>query len=257
MRRMEGDSITAATQRVYDAIARRNPSLAFLNYGYDEPSAPPEEMDEAEVFAASQRLYDAVLHGLPHDATVLEVGCGRGAGAAFVLATRPIRTYVGLDLSPEHVRLCRSRLGSDPKAHFAIADARRLPVRSASFDAAYSIEAAQHFEDRPQFYGEVARVLRPAGRLFLGSIWRTGELEAPDTITGGRLRLVSHEDITPQVVRSLARSSVVRRRIVESLALPDHLTPVLMSFVGAPGGENYEAFVSGRLLYHRLVLERM
>ena len=28
-------------------------------------------------------------------------------------------------------------------------------------------------------------------------------------------------------------------------------------FVSAPGGENYEAFVSGRLVYHRFVLEKM
>jgi hypothetical protein len=76
-------------------------------------------------------------------------------------------------------------------------------------------------------------------------------------MTAGRLRIVSHDDITANVVRSLARSSVVRRRIVESLALPGHLTPVLMSFVGAPGGENYDAFVSGRLVYHRFVLEKM
>ena len=257
MPRMEGDSITAATQRVYDAIARRNPSLAFLNYGYDAPSAPTDEMDEAEVFAASKRLYDAVLQDLPEGAAVLEVGCGRGAGAAFVLSTRSLRTYMGLDLSPEHVRLCRTRLAGHPNAHVAVADARRLPVPSSSFDAAYSIEAAQHFEDRPQFYGEIARALRPGGRLFLGSIWRTGEVESPETITARGLRVVSHEDITPHVVRSLARSGVVRRRIVESLALPDHLTPVLMSFVGAPGGENYEAFVSGRIVYHRLVLERL
>ena len=257
MRRMDGDSITAATQRVYDAIARRNPSLAFLNYGYDEPSAPADEMDEAEVFAASQRLYNAVLNGLPHDSRILEVGCGRGAGAAHVLATRPVRDYVGLDLSPEHVRLCRARLAGNAKAHFAIADARRLPVASSSFDAAYSIEAAQHFEDRPQFYGEIARALRPGGRLFLGSIWRVGEVESPEAITARGLRVASQEDITPHVVRSLARSSVVRRRIVESLAMPEHLTAVLMSFVGAPGGENYEAFVSGRIVYHRLVLERM
>lgn len=256
MRRMDRDSLTAATQRVYDAIARRNPSLAFLNYGYDDPSAPADEMDEQEVFAASQRLYNAVLDGLPNGAAVLEVGCGRGAGAAHLLGTRDIRSYVGLDLSPEHIRLCRHRLADQPKAHFAVADARRLPVPSSAFDAAYTIEAAQHFEDRPQFYGEVARALRPGGRLFLASIWRVGEVEPPDTMTARGLRIVSQDDITPHVVRSLARSSVVRRRIVESLALPDHLTPVLMSFVGAPGGENYDAFVSGRLVYHRFVLEK-
>lgn len=254
---MEGDSLTAATQRLYDALARRNPALKFLNFGYDDPDTQPDEKDEAEVAAASRRLYDAVLMGFPAAGRVLEVGCGRGAGASFVLSSRQIGEYVGIDLSVEHARLCRGCLRADARARFAVADARQLPVASASFDAAYSIEAAQHFEDRPRCFREVARALRPGGQFFLGAIWRADEVESDDAMAACGLRVNEHEDITSHVLRSLARSSVVRHRIVDSLEWPENLRPLLLSFVGVRGSEIYEWFVSGQLVYHRFVLQRI
>jgi SAM-dependent methyltransferase len=254
---MDGDSLTAATQRLYDALARRHPALKFLNFGYDDPDTPAGEKDEAEVAASSRRLYDAVLAGLPAVDRLVEVGCGRGAGASFVLSSRPVGEYVGIDLSVEHARLCRGYLRTDPRARFAVADARELPLASASFDAAYSIEAAQHFEDRPRCFREIARALRPGGRFFLGAIWRAGEVESDDVMAACGLRVVEHEDITAHVLRSLARSSDVRVRIVDSLAWPDHMRPLLQSFVGVRGSEIYEWFVSGELVYHRFVLERI
>jgi SAM-dependent methyltransferase len=254
---MDGDSLTAATQRFYNAMAQRNPRLAFLNFGYDAPGAPADEMDEGEVAAASQRLYDAALAGFRTAKDVLEVGCGRGAGAAFVLSSRGVGRYMGLDLSDEHVRLCRSHLGGRDRVYFAVADARELPVPSASFDVAYSVEAAQHFEERPRFYREIARALRPGGRFFLAAIWGPKELESGELDESCGLRIAEQEDITPHVLRSLARSSLVRNRIVDSLQWPEHFRPLLLSFVGARGAQVYEDFVTGRLVYHRYVLERI
>jgi SAM-dependent methyltransferase len=253
---MDGDSLTAATQRLYDALAQRNPSLTFLNFGYDDAVGPDDEMDESDVAAASRRLYNEVLTGFDAAGRALEVGCGRGAGAGYVLSSLPVGEYVGIDLSREHARLCLGRLRDHRRAHVAVADARHLPVASASFDAAYSIEAAQHFEDRPQCYREIARALRPGGRFFLAAIWRAGEVESHDLMASCGLRVTDHQDITPNVVRSLARSSVVRRRMVDAMQWPDHLRPLLLSFVGVRGADIYESFVSGRFVYHRFVLQR-
>src|SRR5690606_20117090 len=105
--RVEGESITAATQRFYDAVGRRNPELAFLNYGFADPSSSGGDMTPDEVADASRRLYDAVLTGFEGGGRLLEVGCGRGGGAAFVLESRHVDEYVGLDLSNEHARMCR------------------------------------------------------------------------------------------------------------------------------------------------------
>jgi ubiquinone/menaquinone biosynthesis C-methylase UbiE len=173
-----------------------------------------------------------------------------------VLDAHPIREYLGLDLSAEHVRLCRSRLSSHGNAHFAVADARRLPVKTAGFEAVFSIEAAQHFEDRGLFYREAARALRPGGAFFLASIWRQTEIESRQAFEACGLTVAEHADITPNVVGSLARSGDVRRRIVESLQLPERFTPLLMSWAGVRGYTAYEGLASGALVYQRFVLVR-
>jgi SAM-dependent methyltransferase len=267
---VEDDSVTAATQRFYDAIARRNPALAFMNYGYVDPAAPEAEMSADELAAASRRLYEAVLPADGPLGRVLEVGCGRGAGAAFVLDSRPVTSYLGLDLSSENIRMCRrlaapgparsaegrSRPSQPPAVEFAVADARRLPVPDAAFDTVFSVEAAQHFEDRVRFYREVARALVPGGRFYFASIWRPVDVEPPATMDACGFRLVDRADITPNVVGSLARSGELRRLIVESLQLPDRFTPLLMSWAGVRGHTAYEGLASGQLVYLRFVLER-
>jgi SAM-dependent methyltransferase len=250
------ESVTGATQRFYDAIARRNPALAFMNYGYVDPGAPAGEMAADDLVAASRRLYEAVLPGSAALGRVLEVGCGRGAGAAFVLGSRQVERYLGLDLSSENIRMCRSRPRLHASAEFVVADARRLPVGDAAFDTVFSVEAAQHFEDRLRFYREVARALSPHGRFYFASIWRPAEVESPETMAACGLSIVDRADITANVVGSLARSGELRRQIVESLQLPERYTPLLMSWAGVRGHTAYEGLASGQLAYLRFILER-
>lgn len=249
---MLNESVTFATQRFYDAMARRNPELAFMNYGFIDPSvASGGEMAPDDMAAASRGLYDAVLKGFSGADHLLEVGCGRGGGAAFVLESQPVAEYVGLDISPENIRKCRQRLGNRGGAMFAVADARRLPLPDGRFNAVFSVEAAQHFENRDQFYREVARLLRPDGRFYLASIWRPAEVESPEVFAACGLSVVDHVDLTPNVVGSLARSSTLRRQIVESLELPDRFTPLLMSWAGVRGYQAFEGLASGALVYQR------
>jgi SAM-dependent methyltransferase len=204
---------------------------------------------------ASRRLYDAVLTPFPAADRVLEVGCGRGAGAAFALESRPIRRYVGVDLSGEHVRMSRTRLASR-SAQFVVADGSRLPVAPGGFDAVFSVEAAMHFENRQQFYRDVARSLRPEGLFFLASMWKRSEVDPVETFEACGFTVAERADITANVVRSLARSSSLRRQIVESLELPERFGPLLMSWAGVRGYSAYESLAAGAVLYLRYRLVR-
>jgi ubiquinone/menaquinone biosynthesis C-methylase UbiE len=255
-RPMDDGSITAATQRFYTALARHSPELAFLNYGFVDPATPPNEMQAADLVTACRGLYDAVLSPFSEADRVLEVGCGRGGGAAFVLESRLVAQYLGLDLSREHVRMCRKRLSSQPAAHFAVADAARLPLQAARFDAAFSIEAVHHFENRDRFYREVARALRPRGRFFLASLWRRSEVESTEAFEAGGFTVVERADITANVLASLSRSSGLRREMVASLNLPEHFIPLLMSWAGVSGYDAYQSLESGALQYLRYRLVR-
>ena len=88
----------------------------------------------------------------------LDVGCGtaRYAGVLSDLGHRP----VGIDVSADQLRIARGRLRA-----LARGDAAALPVRPASVDSAVALYVHTDVEDFGAVVAEVARALRPGGRL--------------------------------------------------------------------------------------------
>lgn len=248
-------SVTEATQRFYDALARLNPDVPFLNYGFAEPTGASSVDVPADVATVCQRLYEAVLSPFPDVVRVLEVGCGRGGGIAFLLEDHPTLRYLGLDLSKEHVSVCRRRFASRDATQFVVADATRLPVGNDCFEAAFSIEAVHHFEHPDRFYSEVARALCPDGWFFLAGLWRPGQ-DSGESFEACGFRVVERCDISANVLASLTRTSALRQKMVESLKLPERFMPLLMSWAGVRGYGVYESLASGSLAYQRYRLVR-
>jgi ubiquinone/menaquinone biosynthesis C-methylase UbiE len=98
---------------------------------------------------------------------VLDVGCGTGNLLAFLAeAGFRMKEYVGVDLSPEMLRIARSKPCHVP-ASWITADAASLPLRDASFDTAISASALHYWDDAGAGLAEIRRVLWPGGRLLL------------------------------------------------------------------------------------------
>lgn len=98
---------------------------------------------------------------------VLEIGCGRGGfsaalgglGAAVVVAADFARSAVGM--ARDFTR--RNQL----PVRLAVADIHGIPCRDATFDIVVSCETVEHVMDPPAAVRDIARVLRPGGRLLL------------------------------------------------------------------------------------------
>ena len=150
------------------AARYRDPSWTFMNYGYRSPTGgetrPQPVLDAAdEPDRACIQLYDLVAGAVPlAGCDVLEVGCGRGGGAAYVARYLKPRRMVAIDLSPRAVALCRARFAL-PALSFEVGDAERLPFGDASFDAVLNVESSHCYGHLAAFLGEVRRVLRPGG----------------------------------------------------------------------------------------------
>ena len=91
---------------------------------------------------------------------VLDVGTGEGQ-VARVAAKGGAALIVGVDPTWGQLTVARERAGGPVYARGAAA---RLPVRSATFDAAVACLVFEHIEEYAEAIGEVARALRPGGR---------------------------------------------------------------------------------------------
>jgi len=102
-------------------------------------------------------LVAAVVDGRPQ--RVLEVGCGWGELAQW-LERETGAEVVAVDLSPRMVELARGR-GVDA----SVGDVQDLPFDDESFDAVVAAWMLYHVADLDRGVAELARVLRPGGRL--------------------------------------------------------------------------------------------
>jgi SAM-dependent methyltransferase len=104
---------------------------------------------------------------------LLDVGCGTGVLLEGALRSQPEAWACGLDLSAGMLGVAQGRLGG--RAGLVRADAQVLPFRDAAFDAVASSSALHYWPDPERALREVARVLRPGGRLVLTD-WCAGFL---------------------------------------------------------------------------------
>ena len=107
--------------------------------------------------------------GLTPSSRLLDLGCGPGGPLSFVAAAAGCRA-TGLELSPSALRVARQRaavLGVQTRVSTCETDLNRpLPLDTASFDAAMSLDVVLHVRDRSTLFLETRRVLC-AGAKFL------------------------------------------------------------------------------------------
>lgn len=101
---------------------------------------------------------------------VLEIGCGRG-GFACWLATQvhTPKEVVACDFSTTAVQMGQrySKENNINNITWKEADIMNIPFPDNSFDTVISCETIEHVHDPAKAVKELARVLRPGGRLFL------------------------------------------------------------------------------------------
>jgi demethylmenaquinone methyltransferase / 2-methoxy-6-polyprenyl-1,4-benzoquinol methylase len=140
----EGDAKVAAVRGMFDAIAPR----------YDL-------VNRIMTFRMDVRWRRHTVHtlALPAGSTVVDLACGTG-DLCRELAVQGFRP-IGVDLSFGMLAAART---TAPLVH---GDALRLPVPDASADGVTCGFALRNFASLPPFFAELARIVRPGGRIAL------------------------------------------------------------------------------------------
>ncbi|HWU09879.1 MAG TPA: methyltransferase domain-containing protein [Streptomyces sp.] len=105
--------------------------------------------------------------GLRPGGAVLDAGCGTGrALQALRTAVGPGGTVLGADLTPAMLHAAL-RAGRGASGALLMADVVRLPLRAGTLDAVFAAGLISHLPRPEQGLAELARVVRPGGRLAL------------------------------------------------------------------------------------------
>jgi len=172
---------------------------------------------------AQSRLVEELARplALARGERLLDLGCGVG-GSSRLLARSAGVEVVGVTLSAVQAEEATRR--REAGQSFAVADMENLPFASGSFDAAWAVESLSHVENRAGAIAEVARVLKPGGRLAIADWFRGREADNHESL----LRRVERGFLVPPLAPVegyeglLVRAGLMpaRARIISSQVAP-------------------------------------
>ena len=167
---------------------------------------------ESDASLFGEALYDAEQRDqLPETATLASLGCGNptavaelregdtvldlgsGGGIDVILSARrvgPTGTAYGLDMTDEMLALARRNAheAGIGNAHFLKGVIEQIPLPADSVDVVISNCVINLLVDKPAVLTEIARVLKPGGRIGISDV-------------------VAEDRLTPRSARSAARTS--------------------------------------------------
>jgi ubiquinone/menaquinone biosynthesis C-methylase UbiE len=185
--------------------------------------------------------------------TLLEVSCGRGGGLnAFVTAAPGVFAATGLDVAASAIAFCRSTYGESDRLRFVEGSALDLPFPDASFDVVLNVEASNDYGDRPRFFAEVARVLKPDGVFVYTDSFRTADAQQMKQELAAAGFDAQFTDVTANVAEACRLDSPRRRELIARQA---PLVGKLMfrrqleNYAAVEGSGKYRQFAEGRRAY--------
>lgn len=159
---------------------------------------------------------------------LLDVGCGYG-GTVRYLVKQKDATATALTVSKSQWQYARTIDPESTNPRYLLGDFLHNSLEAESYDAILSIESSEHMVDKPLFFNEVARLLKPGGR-FVTCVWlaknnptdwevkhllepicREGRLPSMGSeedyramIADAGLKLLDYEDLSRQVRKTWA-----------------------------------------------------
>ena len=197
------------------ALKLNSPLVVQWEYASEERQAKRDATYRAlvEGVHAEDVALAAVVEVAPQD--VLDAGCGTGEFAERV-ARETSATVEAIDLSSRMVALTSAR---GVRAH--LGDIHSLPFSEGTFDVAVANWVLHHLDDLDRGLAELARVLRPGGRLVAGAQGREHLLNVWQLLGDPGQPTLAFDDVSGREALARHFDSVEVRRVGGAMVFPD------------------------------------
>lgn len=153
--------------------------------------------DNADRYEATSDEYGRLLiqgAAIAMTDDVLDIGCGTGRSTRQAARTAPEGTTLGVDLSGRMLDYARKVAAAEglTNVRFEQADAQVHPLPPHSFDVVISLFGSMFFSDPVAAFANIARAVRPEGRLALLA-WR--DLPRNEWVAAIRTALTAGRDL--------------------------------------------------------------
>lgn len=252
-----GAGLNTAVERYYDITLDLYEDLwgEHVHHGFWDPGEVPG-VNGADRRAATDRLVRELVAftGVPAGSTVLDVGCGIG-GPALHLAGALGCTVEGVTLSARQAARATEKArdaGLGDRARFHQLDALSTGFPAASFDVVWALESLMHLPDRPAFFAEAMRLLKPGGTLAVAT-WavRDGDLDPGER---DLVRQILQHQVMPHFSSLEEHERLARAAGFADVAAVDWSREVANSW--DPSFAQVEQYESGRSVMRALARER-
>jgi ubiquinone/menaquinone biosynthesis C-methylase UbiE len=137
-----------------------------------EASRDYDRMSRSFIFMVERQIMLNHLRKRPDPETLVDIGSGPGYLVKSIRGTRPGTKIIGLDNNLYMLSLARNNLAYMEKTYLVEGDVSNLPFPAESVDIFVSSLSLHHWENVPQAFDEIYRVLKPGGSLAILDIRR-------------------------------------------------------------------------------------
>ena len=174
---LDREGLREAIQEEYEAVAREpqrgfhfhtgRPLAEILGYQAEWLDGLPE--GSIESFAGTGNPFS--LGALAPGERIVDVGCGAGIDSLIAAAmVGPEGAVIGVDMTPSMLEKAQAGAGNLEHVEFLLGFGEELPVPDGWADVVISNGVVNLMPDKHQALTEMARVLKPGGRIQIGDI---------------------------------------------------------------------------------------
>ncbi len=233
----------------YISTVDKKNEVIFMNYGYHDASVTVELHEIDEVNRYSIQLYHRLAKMVDiSEKNIVEIGCGRGGGIAYISKIYTPKSAIGIDLNAKAVKFGNSHYKLK-NLKFEQGNAQSLQFDNESKDIVFNVESSHRYSRMELFLDEVYRILKPGG-YFLFTDFRYKEDMAELVELLGQYNFIKFDEqlINNEVNIALDLDAKRREALVEKYA-PPFLQKALHNFAGNNGSTTYNQIRDGGIVY--------